>query len=162
MRNRVLPFDYTPKEMDQGYGMQFHPASGTATPVERMHYFNRYDVRSKRYEAMYLFGSLESFTDELLARISDGKNYKAGDSYPAHWTHCPFTGECIHEPFQEFASLLGQLSLKDFDLKIPCGARYSSFQKMKMIVDWVNAPSDFRMVIVSAIQTVIARKVAHS
>ncbi len=46
-----------------------------------------------------LFGSMDrgcyNPTLTYIEEIGDGKFYRAGDPYPARWTHCPFTGERV-------------------------------------------------------------------
>ncbi len=81
---RMLPFDYTPRLMDEGLGMQFHPLDGR--PLKYL----RFD------KDMQVFGVNDggcwnpSF--KPFPKIGDGKPHRAGDPFLAHWRYCPFTG----------------------------------------------------------------------
>ncbi|TSC59155.1 MAG: hypothetical protein Greene041662_634 [Candidatus Peregrinibacteria bacterium Greene0416_62] len=90
MKIYVFDQDMSAQELDEGKRMVFHPQYGRQAQLRDL----LYDPTRFQF---YLenTGAWSRGTRKYLDRIGDGKDYKSGDRYPAHWIYCPFSGEEI-------------------------------------------------------------------
>lgn len=91
---RVLPYDYSAKELDMGLRMQWHPIEHLRLVDDLGH--RLWDAFGFCHGTGTLIWSIGEKQVEL-PRIGDGHPRQAGDPYPEHWVFDPFTGERLEK-----------------------------------------------------------------
>ena len=101
MNRRVLPFDCSAEQMDQGHGMRYHPCFlGRDGRLHQLHIDLHFAKEKGKFYRQVDRGE-PMVTDVWCDRIGDGHPRSAGDPYPEHWLVCPFTGEALTPPRPE-------------------------------------------------------------
>lgn len=89
---RYFDRDYTVDQLDRAESMRWHPCDNRHMQTRICEYVGYDEEKSQFYR---IHGTVGHKYFTLRPRISDGKDKKKGDPYPAHWTVDPFTGESL-------------------------------------------------------------------